>query len=60
MHTGRYVFAQIMDYLPMYEFHKCVDRYRGDYRVRFSCMDQYLTMAFAYERGGQPLTEDSD
>lgn len=47
MHTGRYVFAQVMDYLPMYEFHKCVDRYNGDYRVRFSCMDQYLSMAFA-------------
>jgi len=31
----------------MYEFHKCVDRYNGDYRVRFSCMDQYLSMAFA-------------
>lgn len=47
MHTGRYVFAQVMDYLPMYEFHKCVDRYNGDYRVRFTCMDQYLSMAFA-------------
>jgi len=40
-------FSQIMDYLPMYEFHKCVDRYNGDYRVRFTCMDQYLSMAFA-------------
>ena len=33
MHTGRYVFAQVMDYLPMYEFHKCVDRYNGDYVI---------------------------
>lgn len=47
MYSGRYVFAQIMDYLPMHGFHKCVDRYNGDYRFRFSCMDQYLSMAFA-------------
>jgi len=32
----------------MYEFSKCVRRYRGNYRVRtFSCLDQYLCMAFA-------------
>ncbi len=32
----------------MYEFRKCVDRYKGNYKVRsFSCWDQYLCMAFA-------------
>ena len=32
----------------MYEFRKCVDRYNGNYRVRrFSCLDQFLSMAFA-------------
>ncbi len=37
-----------MDFLPMYEFHKYVRRYRGDYKVQsFSCLDQYLCMAFA-------------
>lgn len=37
-----------MDYLPSYEFQKCVARYRGDARERgFSCRDQYLAMAFA-------------
>ncbi len=37
-----------MDFLPAYEFHKCVSRYRGDHKVQnFSCRDQFLSMAFA-------------
>jgi hypothetical protein len=37
-----------MDYLPAYEFQKCVNRYYGDYKQRnFSCRDQFLAMAFA-------------
>ncbi len=48
MHTGRIVFSQIMDFLPLYEFRKCVERYRGDHKVRgFSCREQLLCMAFA-------------
>jgi len=48
MNTGRTVFSQIIDFLPQYEFHKCVRRYRGDYKVqKFSCYDHFLTMAFA-------------
>ncbi len=48
MYTGKTVFSQLMDYLPMYEFRKCVDRYSGNYHTSsFSCMDQYLCMAFA-------------
>ena len=48
MNSGKTVFAQLMDFLPAYEFHQCVERYRGAYKVKtFSCWDQYLTMAFA-------------
>jgi hypothetical protein len=48
MHTGKTVFAQLMDFIPMYEFRNCVERYRGNYKVKsFSCWDQYLSMAFA-------------
>ena len=48
MHTGRFVFAQLLDFLPRYEFAKCVRRYGGEYRMRrFSCLDQFLCMAFA-------------
>ena len=48
MNLGRTVFAQLLDYLPAYEFQKCVSRYRGDSHLRgFSCLDQLLAMAFA-------------
>jgi len=48
MHVGRFVFAQLMDHLPPYEFQKCVARYSGDYKFRgFSCLDQFLCLAFA-------------
>ena len=47
MNSGRLVFSQIMDFLPMYEFRRCVQRYRGNYKMQsFSCFDQFLCMAF--------------
>ena len=37
-----------MDFLPLHEFRKCIKRYRGNYKVKsFSCLDQFLCMAFA-------------
>jgi hypothetical protein len=37
-----------MDFLPLSEFRKCVDRYQGCYKVKsFTCWDQFLCMAFA-------------
>jgi Domain of unknown function (DUF4372)/Transposase DDE domain len=37
-----------MDFLPAYEFHQCVQRYHGHYKMKsFSCWDQFLCMAFA-------------
>ena len=37
-----------MDLLPLAEFRRCVERYRGDYKVQsFSCLDQFLCLAFA-------------
>ena len=48
MNTGKTVFAQVMDFLPLPEFRKCVKRYRGNYKVKdFSCWEQFLCMAFA-------------
>jgi len=48
MNAGRIVFAQLMDFMPTHDFNRCVDRYRGNYRTRrFSCRDQFLSMAFA-------------
>ena len=48
MNSGRTIFAQLMDLLPLAEFRRCVDRYQGDYKVQsFSCLDQFLSLAFA-------------
>jgi hypothetical protein len=48
MNEGKYVFAQVMEHLPLSTFHRCVRRYSGEHKVkRFSCLDQYLSMAFA-------------
>jgi transposase len=48
MYSGKIIFSQVMDFLPMYEFRKCVQRYQGNYKVKsFSCFDQFLCMAFA-------------
>jgi hypothetical protein len=48
MHDGRTVFAQLMDWLPPYEFRTCVRRHRGDFHVRsLTCYEQFLIMAFA-------------
>jgi len=48
MNTGRTVYAQIMEHLPLHEFHKCVERYEGERKVKsFSCLDQFHCLAFA-------------
>lgn len=48
MNTGKLVFAQIMEHLPLTTFRRCVVRYQGEHKVKsFSCLDQYLCMAFA-------------
>lgn len=47
MNQGKYVFAQINNFVLRYEFDKCVDRYQGNYRIRdFSCWSQFLCMMF--------------
>jgi Domain of unknown function (DUF4372)/Transposase DDE domain len=48
MYTGKLVFAQLMGHLPLHTFRRCVARYSGNRKVqRFTCLDQYLCMAFA-------------
>ena len=48
MNTGKAVLSQLMDFLPIKEFRRCVERYNGNHHIRsFSCWDQFLCMAFA-------------
>lgn len=58
MHTGRFVFTQLMQHLPLHTFRRLVAKYDGDrYVKRFSCMDQFLCMAFAQLTGRQSLRD---
>jgi hypothetical protein len=48
MNQGRTIFSQVMEFIPHKEFSCCVAKYDGERYVKyFTCMDQYLCMAFA-------------
>ena len=48
MHQGQLVFSQLMTFLPLTTFRRCVAAHRGDFKVKdFSCLDQFYAMAFA-------------
>ena len=48
MFVGKLVFAQLMDFLPLHTFRRCVGRYPSNYPSKtFSHLDQFLCMAFA-------------
>jgi len=58
MHIGKTVFAQLMSFIPAHEFQRCVERYRGNYKVTsFSCWDQFLSLAYAQLTGRQSLRD---
>jgi hypothetical protein len=58
MNAGRTIFSQLMDFLPRDAFHRCVQRYNGNYKVKtFSCFDQYLAMTFAQLTGRESLRD---
>jgi transposase len=47
-----------MDFFPKHEFNKCVCRYNGNHRAKnFSCLDQYMSMAFAQLTGRESLRD---
>jgi hypothetical protein len=48
MNRGKLVFAQVTQHVPLTTFRRCVARYGGERKVKsFSCLEQYLCMAFA-------------
>ena len=47
MNVGRYVFSQVVKYIPRYQFDKCVEKYRGDWHVKdLTCYNQLLHLLF--------------
>ncbi len=58
MNSGHTVFAQVMKELPLRELRECVARYGGQERGHsFSCLDQFLTLAFAQLTGRESLRD---
>jgi hypothetical protein len=48
MNRGKLVFAQVTQHVPLTTFRRCVARYGGAHKIKsFSCLEQYLCMAFA-------------
>ncbi len=48
MYAGKLVFSQVMECAPWHTFRRLVTKYRADFNVRtFTCLDQFLSMAFA-------------
>lgn len=48
MFDGKYIFSQLMDFVPWRRLQTCVDRYRGDYKIQtYRCAEQFRVMAFA-------------
>ena len=48
MYTGSTIFSQLMQHVPWHHFDRCVDRYRGNHKVKeFKCSDHFRVMSFA-------------
>jgi hypothetical protein len=48
MNAGKTVLSQLMMFRSDFKFQRCVDRYKGDFRVRrFTCNEHFLVMSFA-------------
>lgn len=47
MNRGKYIFAQLFEFVSHNDFLSCVDKYNGNYKTKhFSCWKQFLCMAF--------------
>jgi hypothetical protein len=52
MHSGKTVLAQLMNFMPEYEFQKCINRHKGNDRVRKRTRgEHFLHMSFAQTLG---------
>ena len=58
MHTGKYIFAQLIEFLPQKAFQRIVMKYQGDKYIKFfSCWNQLLIMIFGQLSGCESLRE---
>ena len=58
MPAGQLVFAQVMQYLPQVAFARIVAQHRAQHKVKaFTCLDQFLALAFAQLTGRESLRD---
>lgn len=58
MNIGRYVFSQVMDFLPRYEFRKIVKKYKADFHAKnLNSLNQLLHLLFGQLTGCTSLHE---
>jgi hypothetical protein len=56
MHEGKYIFSQILDFIPRYNLESCVDKYNGNKKIKnLSCRDQFLALMFGQLTGLRSL-----
>ena len=56
MNDGRFIFSQVIDFMPRYEFDKCVERYNGNYRIHdLTCYNQFLHLLFGNCQPANPF-----
>lgn len=47
MNSGKYIFAQLLQFINRYEFEKYVSKYNGNFRIRdFNCWNQFIQLFF--------------
>ena len=58
MNVGSYVFSQVVDYIPRYQFDKLVAKYHGNWHSKdLTCYNQLLHLLFGQITGCDSLRD---
>ena len=58
MNTGKYIFAQVTDFLSANDFIKCVGKFNGNYQIKhFTCWNQLMCMLFGQLSNRESLSD---
>lgn len=58
MNTGKYIFAQVTDFLAANDFIKCVGKFNGNYQIKhFTCWNQLMCMLFGQLSNRESLSD---
>jgi len=58
MNTGKYIFAQVTEFLSANDFIKCVGKFNGNYQIKhFTCWNQLMCMLFGQLSNRESLSD---